>query len=679
MASDVRAGGAFVEFYSKGDAAVQGKLAQLQERMKSLGKTVTIMGALLAGSGASITAPFLHGLNVASETAGAIISASRRTGIGFAELQTLAYALKVDFDELAGATRKMNTFLDEAARGSAGANERLSELGLSINDLMRLSESDRLVRIADGMSRISDAAQRGAAQTHIFGRNAMGMDISGGAAGIQERQQRGARFSMSPADVELMGQFLRAQKELALATKALWSSIGAAAAGPMTEFVVIMTELILGAKKWVDENRPLLTTVFRIADAAVAAGAALTALGGIVIAGSYLVGIMGTAISFLVAASYYLSGAFLVGKVATWLWTAAVFAYNAAITVAHFLTWGWTLAIVAVAAAAGYAAVVWGASAVGILRNLSSITTGVRSAAGTIRTMFAGIAESGASAFDGIKDAIYGGELELAFSIAVAGLKVIWGELVVGFRLGWLQITEGFLNAWDKAAIWLAKKMIIVTVDIAKAFARVHFGIRTGWSEMVEWMALKLNAMLQRMEEMWIRAREAFNPFGSESRTDRLVGEANARGDQRAADIRSQGAADRGGINAELDAVLGRLAGRQAELLDALAGAGRTGQNPDQNPAVIAARRSLEEERRRLEALNLDAWIAAEQRRIQGFGGDADREIEHDHNFGTFSATAAAGFAGDPVDRLARLAEINRDQNERIIAALVNRTAAAMG
>ena len=46
--SDVRAGGAFVEFFSKGDKAVQATLKDLEARMKNMGKAVVLAGAGMA-------------------------------------------------------------------------------------------------------------------------------------------------------------------------------------------------------------------------------------------------------------------------------------------------------------------------------------------------------------------------------------------------------------------------------------------------------------------------------------------------------------------------------------------------------------------------------------------------------------------------------------------------------
>ena len=57
-ASDVRAGGAFVELYTK-DAAFQKGLEAATRRLKAWGASVTAVGASIGAIGASIMAPIL--------------------------------------------------------------------------------------------------------------------------------------------------------------------------------------------------------------------------------------------------------------------------------------------------------------------------------------------------------------------------------------------------------------------------------------------------------------------------------------------------------------------------------------------------------------------------------------------------------------------------------------------
>src|SRR5262249_41697081 len=120
----VRAGAAFVEFFAKGNDKVQAVVADMQARMKRMAATVAMIGAVTVGIGTAITAPFLRGLEIGSQWTNELVSGARRTGMSFEAVGALAYALNTDIDGLAGATRKMNSFLEEAAHGSADANAR---------------------------------------------------------------------------------------------------------------------------------------------------------------------------------------------------------------------------------------------------------------------------------------------------------------------------------------------------------------------------------------------------------------------------------------------------------------------------------------------------------------------------------------------------------------------------
>jgi hypothetical protein len=280
-ASDARAGGAFVELYAKD--TTQAVLQDIQNRLKSMAVTVGLIGASMAALGASITAPLLHGLNVASEWSGGIVAASRQTGIEVEALGSLTYALKTDFDGLATATRTMDGLLEQAINNPAGeAAQRIDALGLSIDALQRMSQADRLRAFAGALGNIGDQGQRIANARAVFGRQGANLDVSGGAAGIASREQHGRDIGavMSAADLDTIRQYNAATRELGIVTKAVWSSIGVAIAPVMTEFTILVTNVISVLKTWVDNSRPLIATIFKIADGLVTVGTIIGVVAG---------------------------------------------------------------------------------------------------------------------------------------------------------------------------------------------------------------------------------------------------------------------------------------------------------------------------------------------------------------------------------------------------------------
>lgn len=301
-----------------------------EKRFKAWGKGIMALAAGIGASAATITAPFLYGLSVFSDWGKEVALASRETGISFRELEGLAGGLRVGLDELVPGIGKMSAFLNEAAHGSAEANRAMQEMGITLEEVRNMTQAERLYRFADGIASIGDAAQRVAMQRTIFGRGGLALNLEGGSEGLRRRAEREREVfgERTPQDLALAKEYNLAMREMGLATKGLWASLGAAAAPAMTEFFTILTNVIIGVRHWVDANRELLGTIFRVADVTVTAMAIVAPFG----------------------AAVYALGKFQVfSTAATVAWTLAVWTYNAAVAVAHALTYGWILLLLPVA------------------------------------------------------------------------------------------------------------------------------------------------------------------------------------------------------------------------------------------------------------------------------------------------------------------------------------------
>lgn len=283
------------------DSALQKGLADAKRRFEVWGKDIAKVGAVIAGMAAVITAPFLGGLSVLSNWAGEVKTAMRETGLGFEQVQMLADGLKVGLDELTPVMGKLSSFLHQAANGSHEANAALAELGLTISDLGNMNEEDRLLAIADAISKVGDANKRIALQREIFGRSGMNLNLEGGREGMRARRERAEelRGTQTPADFQAAKDYNRAVSEMKTASEGLWLSLGSVAAPIMREIIANVTEGIVIVRQWVNENRSLLTTLFRIGLIVGAAGSALLALAGGLAGAAVAVGYLASILAFL--------------------------------------------------------------------------------------------------------------------------------------------------------------------------------------------------------------------------------------------------------------------------------------------------------------------------------------------------------------------------------------------
>lgn len=306
------------------DSLLDKGLKAAEGKFKAWGKAIGALGAGIAAAGAAITGPMLYGLSVFSEIGGSIVSAARITGMATDDIQTLAAALKVDFDELAKGSRKMDQFISHAAAGAPEATRRLGELNLSLHDLASMSEADRFRAIGAAIGQTySDISQRHAAALQIFGRGGLAFDFSGDVGG-REQRRRELGGVMSPADLALAKDYNLTVKEMKVAIEGLWARIGATAAPVMRDFFRIITTIVVALQRLVDANRPFLETVFRVADALVTAGAVIVAIGGAFYGLSLAISFFGPMLGAIGIAWRVLSGVVTGWGLLSVLWTGVV-------------------------------------------------------------------------------------------------------------------------------------------------------------------------------------------------------------------------------------------------------------------------------------------------------------------------------------------------------------------
>jgi len=357
-AADARAGGAFVELYAKD--TTKKVLDSLEARLKKFGATVGLIGAAMTAAGAVMMAPFLHGLNIAAEWANEVVAANRRTGVSFEALSSLSYALRTDMDGLSVAVRTMDGLLEQAINNPAGeAAERIDSLGLSIDALAAMTQDERLRSFAGALGNIQDPGQRIAQARHVFGRQGAALDVSGGAAGIAQREQHGRDIGavMTAENLGIIYRYNTAMREMGIATRAVWAEIGTLIAPFMTGLVTQITAIIQGVRGWIDRHRALVAVVFYLGTALLAIGSIITFIGSVIwIAGGAFTAFSG-AIGFVWHAVTSLGGALALLQYGTMIAglssvslaffgaRVALYSYKAAMFLAHAATYAYAFSL----------------------------------------------------------------------------------------------------------------------------------------------------------------------------------------------------------------------------------------------------------------------------------------------------------------------------------------------
>lgn len=407
-AGAIKAGGAYVRIFGE-DGPLRRTLASVRRRLNNFSASTARIGGTLTAAAGSAIVPMIAATKAFASTGDALQKMSARTGFSVESLSELSFAADQSGTSLgtveAGA-RRMARVVSDAGRGMASARDALAGIGLSAKQLEGIAPEKQFEMIAEGLSRIPDASKRAALAQELLGRSGTQLlpMFANGAAGIEEMKNRarelGLTISTFDADqaARLTDAFDVAGKTIKRATVA----IGAAFAPIAITIAESIGRILSRLSGWINQNRELVTTA---ALAAVAVGLVGTAILGVSIAAK-------------------------VAAVAVGLLSAVWGVIGATIAAVATPIGGVMLAVVALGA-------------------LFEHQTGLISqAVGSIVERFRDLAKDAAAAFGGIKDAIAAGDINAAWQIVVAGLKVTWSAGVDAVKGVWNGLVNGIAAKW---------------------------------------------------------------------------------------------------------------------------------------------------------------------------------------------------------------------------------------
>lgn len=497
-AGAVRAGRAFVEIFAD-DAKLQRTLKRAGGSLKSFGQSVAMIGAGVSAAAAAVYGPMLLVTKQFIEYGDEIQKAAARTGIGIEAMSELRFAAEQSGASLAAietAVARMSRTLFDATRGLSTATDAFDALGLSAEQMMKLTPEQQFMTIASALAQVENATTRAAVAQMIFGRGAKELLplLAGGEKGIEALRQkaRDLGITMSSDDANAAVDLKDAWHALTSAWQAAKNMIGAALAPMLEDLADKLAGYVKMARDWLDNNRVLVATVFKLALAVGGIGAIITMLGGT-----------------LAVAGMALSG------MAAGLGVIAAIAAKVAAVVGVLLS-PLGLAGAALVAFAGYAIYASGAGgkAVDWLAERFDWLKGV---VGT--TM------------QGIMDAIAAGDLGLAFEVAWAGVMMVFTTATQKIKDAWAGVKWWVLSVWDEAthniaAGWIKMTAILESVWLSamNRIDSVWTGTQASLAEGFAWVIAKVQGL--DPEQVMALAREDIEGQGAKrqkGRTDRLV------------------------------------------------------------------------------------------------------------------------------------------------------------
>jgi len=389
-ASDIRAGGAFLELYSKNGPLYAG-LKAAQRRVQAFSSNLNAWGRKLGTIGAVITGPLVAASKHFAAAGDQLNKMSARTGVAVEALSELGFAAEqggANLEMVENGMKRMQRSIVDAGRGLSTPIEGLKMVGLTVEQLQGLNPEQQFQKIADGITQIKDPTSKAAAAMMLLGKSGAKLLPMLDGLGDVRQQARDLGLVVSTEDAKRAAVFTDQMNILRRVLLDGVFSAGSAVAGVMGDMIMQIVGVAKRAADWIDANRTLFVTLLKIGGIIAAAGAGLLALGAAASAAATLLGILAGAVAFLMSP---------VG-----------------------------LAIAAVAGLATWALY----------------------ATDSFGTLAAGFRE----VWGGISDALAGGDLKLAAEVAWAGMKLAWASGMEWIRQQWAELRFFLVDMWGQAA-----------------------------------------------------------------------------------------------------------------------------------------------------------------------------------------------------------------------------------
>jgi hypothetical protein len=211
----------------------------------------------VAAAFAAAVAGLFHFVESQTTAIAAMNDTAKAVGLGVEEYQRLRFAADqsgVSQETLATGMTKFNATLLELQRGGGKkAEETLTQLGLSLQDLNGLSRTQQIGVIGDALQNVSNEAERSALAATLFGKSAgpqMAQLLAEGSAGL-EQLTAAAQGVLSEDDVARAAVFDDQLQAVKAQVEALMQGIA-------VELIPVISDVVESMSQWLAENDELI-------------------------------------------------------------------------------------------------------------------------------------------------------------------------------------------------------------------------------------------------------------------------------------------------------------------------------------------------------------------------------------------------------------------------------------
>jgi hypothetical protein len=239
-----------------GAKLIGSQLGIVPRQLGTISQEATILAAKLALVTGAITG-VVGGLflltKAGSEAADAAGKAAQSTGLGIAEYQKLQFAFEqgdISADQFQTAMKRVNTVIDEAARGVGASAETFERLGINVKNADgSLRSADEIIAdVADRFAKMPDGVVKSALAVELFGRAGATMipTLNEGGAAMRALAQDAVDLGLvfTEAQAKIGDEFGDSLNEMNRAIQGVRNQVGLSFAPAFTEAFTAITELI---------------------------------------------------------------------------------------------------------------------------------------------------------------------------------------------------------------------------------------------------------------------------------------------------------------------------------------------------------------------------------------------------------------------------------------------------
>lgn len=296
----IEAGKAFVKFLLDDK--------DLKKGLAKVSSSLTKIGAI----GTAATAPLVAGFTAATA---AFISAgdeldkmSARTGFAAEALSELKYAAGqsgTSIGAIEKAAKKMQVGILDAAKGTGSLYESLEALGVNLESLKASTPEEQFLTLSKAVADVEDPTMRAALAQKVFGRAGTELlpMLAAGSAGIEQLRQRAHELGLVLKEEDATAAAVLGDNldDLKLQLQAMAIQVGAAVAGPLTDFAKSLQPILAGGVQWIKDNQELVVLIAKVTAVVAAAGTGLLSLGVAINVATAAAGGLSVAMAFLTA------------------------------------------------------------------------------------------------------------------------------------------------------------------------------------------------------------------------------------------------------------------------------------------------------------------------------------------------------------------------------------------